>query len=122
MSMYLAFLGTTVALLVTMVFALARAVVGPSVFDRVLAANAFGTMTVLLIAAAGFLTDRPVFLDLALVYALMNFIGVIGPADTASGLVNTIPGVALTFYVGFVTLDSLGQISAISDVGAVTTF
>ena len=46
-------------------------------YDRVLAVNMFGTKTVLLIAVYGFLTDRPEFLDLAIVYALINFIGVI---------------------------------------------
>jgi len=71
------FVAAAVGLLVSMIFAMARAVAGPSVFDRILAANAFGTMTVLLIAVSGFLTGRPDFLDLALVYALMNFIGVI---------------------------------------------
>ena len=64
-------------LLITMVLALARASLGPTVFDRILAANAFGTQTVLLIAVAGYLQGRPDWLDLALVYALMNFIGVI---------------------------------------------
>ena len=67
----------TIALLVTMALALARAFLGPTVFDRVLAVNMFGTKTVLLIAVLGFLTDRPEFLDLSLVYALINFIGVI---------------------------------------------
>ncbi len=65
------------AILVTMSLALARAALGPTVFDRILALNMFGTKTVLLIAVIGFLTHRPDFLDLALVYALMNFIGVI---------------------------------------------
>lgn len=65
------------AILVTMGLALSRAAVGPTVFDRILAVNMFGTKTVLLIAVTGFLTRRPDFLDLALVYALMNFIGVI---------------------------------------------
>jgi multicomponent Na+:H+ antiporter subunit F len=66
-----------VAILVTMGLALARAGAGPTVFDRILALNMFGTKTVLLIAVIGFLTGRPDFLDLAIVYALMNFIGVI---------------------------------------------
>lgn len=65
------------AILVTMGLALSRAAAGPTVFDRILAVNMFGTKTVLLIAVIGFLTQRPDFLDLALVYALMNFIGVI---------------------------------------------
>ena len=68
---------TTIAILVTMALALARAAMGPTVFDRILALNMFGTKTVLLIAVLGFLTGRPDFLDLALVYALINFIGVV---------------------------------------------
>jgi multicomponent Na+:H+ antiporter subunit F len=66
-----------VGVLTTMALALARAFMGPTVFDRVLAANMFGTKTVLLIAVSGFLTGRPEWLDLALLYALMNFIGMI---------------------------------------------
>ena len=68
---------TMVAVLITMALALARAGLGPTVFDRILALNMMGTKTVLLIAVIGFLTERPDFLDLALLYALMNFIGVI---------------------------------------------
>ena len=60
-----------------MALVLTRALVGPTVFDRVLAVNSFGTKTVLLIAVIGFLTGRPEFLDLALVYALINFVGTI---------------------------------------------
>jgi len=65
------------AILVTMGLALARAALGPTVFDRILALNMFGTKTVLLIAVLCFMTDRTDFLDLALLYALLNFIGVI---------------------------------------------
>jgi multicomponent Na+:H+ antiporter subunit F len=60
-----------------MSLALVRAVLGPTVYDRVLAVNTFGTKTVLLIAVLGFLTDRPEFLDLSIAYALINFIGTI---------------------------------------------
>jgi multicomponent Na+:H+ antiporter subunit F len=67
----------SIVILVTMALALARSVLGPTVFDRILAVNMFGTLTVLLIAVLGFLSGRPDFLDLALVYALMNFIGTI---------------------------------------------
>ena len=63
--------------LITMVLALVRAFKGPTVFDRVLAANMFGTKTVLLIAVSGFLTGRPEWLDLALLYAMVNFTGMI---------------------------------------------
>ncbi len=75
--MELQFAVAAIALLITMTLAIARAVAGPTVFDRILAANAFGTKTVLLIAVIGFMTGRPDFLDLGLVYALINFIGVI---------------------------------------------
>lgn len=71
------FLAAVAALAATAALALVRAFLGPSVYDRVLAVNAVGTMTVLLIAALGFLSERPDFLDIALVYALINFIGTI---------------------------------------------
>jgi multicomponent Na+:H+ antiporter subunit F len=67
----------TVAILVAMALALLRACLGPTVYDRVLAVNAFGTKTVLMIAVLGFLAGRPEFLDIALVYALINFISTI---------------------------------------------
>jgi multicomponent Na+:H+ antiporter subunit F len=71
------FIVATAGILVSMSMALVRALLGPTVYDRVMAVNIFGTKTVLLIAVAGFLTERPEFLDLALVYALINFIGTI---------------------------------------------
>jgi multicomponent Na+:H+ antiporter subunit F len=73
MSLTVALLG----ILVTMGLALTRAALGPTTFDRILALNMFGTKTVLLIAVISFFTGRPDFLDLGLVYALINFIGVI---------------------------------------------
>jgi len=65
---------TTIAILVAMLFALVRALLGPTLYDRILAVNTFGTITVLFIGIFGFLTERPEFLDIALVYALINFI------------------------------------------------
>jgi multicomponent Na+:H+ antiporter subunit F len=62
------------AVLLTMALALTRALLGPSLFDRILAVNMFGTSTVLGIAVLGFVTGRPDFLDIALVYALISFI------------------------------------------------
>lgn len=71
-------LGVAMAgVLLTMLMALIRAVKGPTIFDRVLGVNTAGTCTVLFICVYGFLSGRPEFLDLALVYALMNFIGTI---------------------------------------------
>lgn len=68
---------TSVAILITMSLAMIRAIWGPTVFDRVLALNMFGTKTVLLICAVCFMMDRTDFLDLALLYSLMNFIGMV---------------------------------------------
>lgn len=67
----------SVAILVTMCLALFRAARGPTTYDRILALNLFGTSTVLLIAVTGFLYGRPEWLDLAMVYALCNFVGVL---------------------------------------------
>jgi multicomponent Na+:H+ antiporter subunit F len=69
------FLAATFLLLLAMTIVLIRAVRGPTPYDRILAVNVAGTMTVMLIAVAGFLVDRPHFLDLSLVYALLNFVG-----------------------------------------------
>ncbi len=57
------------------VFAVIRAMKGPTVFDRVLAANTIGTAAIMLLATRGFMLDRPEFLDIGLVYALLNLIG-----------------------------------------------
>ncbi len=73
----LMYLAAALAVLVTMFMAILRALLGPTVFDRILAVNMFGTKTVLLISVLGFLTGRPDFLDIALVYALINFVGII---------------------------------------------
>jgi multicomponent Na+:H+ antiporter subunit F len=68
----------TLSILFVMLLALIRAKMGPTIYDRILAVNVFGTKTVLLITIVGFLFGRPDFLDIALVYALINFISVIG--------------------------------------------
>ncbi len=66
-----------IAVLSAMVLVLYRAIKGPTVYDRILAVNAFGSLTMVLIADYGFLSGRADFLDLALVYALINFISTI---------------------------------------------
>ena len=71
------FITATIAILVVMLLLLLRAMLGPTVADRILAINTFGTTTVLLIALFGFLTNRPDFMDIALLYALINFISTI---------------------------------------------
>ena len=66
-----------VAMLSVMALALARALKADTVYDRILGVNMFGTKTVLFIALMGFLSGRPDFLDIAIVYALINFIGMV---------------------------------------------
>ena len=75
----------TLALLLTMALAMVRAMLGPTVYDRVLAVNMFGTKTVLLVSVIAFLFGRPDFLDLALAYALINFIGVLAVLEFFRG-------------------------------------
>ncbi|MFN0186552.1 MAG: monovalent cation/H+ antiporter complex subunit F [Aquabacterium sp.] len=65
------------ALLVTIGLALVRAALGPTLFDRAQAANTVGTVAMLLLAVLCFFDGRPEFLDLALVYGLLNVIGTI---------------------------------------------
>ncbi|GAB4357405.1 MAG: monovalent cation/H+ antiporter complex subunit F [Gammaproteobacteria bacterium] len=71
------FIAAAIAVVTAMLMALLRALLGPTIYDRILAVNSFGTKTVLAIALLGFLAGRPDFLDIALVYALINFIGTI---------------------------------------------
>lgn len=71
------FVAALLAILVTMGLALARALAGPTTYDRIAAVNMFGTKTVLLIAVLAFYSGRSDLLDIALVYALINFIGVV---------------------------------------------
>jgi len=66
-----------VAIIITISLALVRALLGPTVYDRITAMNMLGTKTILLIAVFAALTGRHDLLDIALVYALINFIGVI---------------------------------------------
>jgi len=71
------FLAAAAALIAAMILALARAFAGPTVYDRILAVNLIGSQTVLLIAVMGFVTGRPDFLDISLLYALINFVATI---------------------------------------------
>jgi multicomponent Na+:H+ antiporter subunit F len=71
------FAAAALLLLASLVLLLARAVLGPTVFDRLLGANTIGTLAVLLLATIGFLTGRPDFLDVAIVYGLLNIVGTI---------------------------------------------
>ncbi len=71
------FVFVTVIIAASMVLMLVRLFAGPTLYDRVLALNVFGSSTVLLIGALGMLFGRSDFLDIALLYALINFVGTI---------------------------------------------
>jgi multicomponent Na+:H+ antiporter subunit F len=71
------FAAAALALLAALVLALVRAIAGPTVFDRALAANSIGTLAMMMLAVLGFLDGRPEFLDLAILYGLLNVIGTI---------------------------------------------
>ncbi len=66
-----------VAVLVALALVLTRALLGPSVFDRALAVNTAGTLAMLLLSLVGFLAGRPEFMDIAIVYGLLNVLGTI---------------------------------------------
>lgn len=68
------FAAAAIAILLALTLAVIRAIRGPTVFDRVLAGNSVGTLAILLLAVAGFLTGRPEWLDIGLTYALLNVI------------------------------------------------
>ena len=64
-------------ILIAIAVGLIRAFLGPTLYDRVLAVNMAGTLTVLFVAVLGFMMDRPEFLDIALVYVLISFVSTI---------------------------------------------
>lgn len=72
-----AYLAAAIAILVAMVLGLVRALLGPTVFDRILAVNMFGTKAVLLVSVFSFFSGRKDLLDIALLYSLLNFVAVV---------------------------------------------
>jgi multicomponent Na+:H+ antiporter subunit F len=71
-------LGIAIYMIILIALPLYRLVKGPTVFDRVIAAGLIGVNSVLLLAVIGFGFDRlDMFIDLAIVYALLNFVGIV---------------------------------------------
>ena len=71
------FLAGLIACAITGILILVRIILGKTTFDRVLAVNSLGTVIVISISLHGFYSNRPEFLDIAIVYALINFIGTV---------------------------------------------
>lgn len=72
---YAMFVAPALAILAAMTLAIIRALIGPTVFDRVLAANSIGTSAIMLLAVVGFINGRPEWLDIGITYGLLNLIG-----------------------------------------------
>ena len=71
------FLAGLIACAITGILILVRIILGETIFDRILAVNSLGTIIVIGISLHGFYSNRPEFLDIAIVYALINFIGTV---------------------------------------------
>ena len=71
------FLAGLIACAITGILILVRTILGETTFDRILAVNSLGTVIVISISLHGFYSNRPEFLDIAIVYALINFIGTV---------------------------------------------
>lgn len=59
----------------TILLCLYRAVFGPGTFNRIVAANVIGTKAIVLLIVVGYIIERPHFIDIALMYAVLSFIG-----------------------------------------------
>ncbi len=68
------YLATAIAMLIGLFIILIRAVIGPTIYDRILATNAIGTKTILFVTLLGYISGRTEFIDMAIVYALITFI------------------------------------------------
>lgn len=68
---------TLVACAISIIILFVRAVKGPTPFDRVLAVNSIGTVIILSISLHGFAMGRPEFVDISILYAILNFLGTI---------------------------------------------
>ena len=78
------YIAVTIVILLAIVMGLVRAFRGPTLYDRVMAANMIGTLTVLMVSVLGFMTGRPEFLDIALVYVLISFVSTIAVLKVCS--------------------------------------
>ncbi len=74
-------LSVGIGLCILVFFVLYRVVFGPGVFNRVAALSAIGTKTLIILLIIGFLYNRvEMFIDISLVYALLNLIGTLAAA------------------------------------------
>ena len=74
------FIASGIILSFTIFLCLYRVVYGPGVENRVIAVNTIGTKTIILLVAIGFILKRPIFIDISIVYAMINFIATLAIA------------------------------------------
>ena len=74
-----AIIAATLGLVVCMILILVRALLGPTVYDRILAVNTFGTVTVMMIAVGGYLMGNAKWKGVL----LRDFLAVVQPAPGA---------------------------------------
>jgi multicomponent Na+:H+ antiporter subunit F len=68
------FLSVAIIIVIASFVSLYRGLEGPGIFNRIIAVNVIGTKTIVLLVLIGFIYERPDFFDIALVYAILNFI------------------------------------------------
>lgn len=74
------FYASVVVLTLTIFLCLYRVVIGPGVENRLIAVNTIGTTTIIILVLIGLIYGRPIFLDIAIVYAMINFIATLAVA------------------------------------------
>jgi len=74
------FYASVVVLILTIFLCLYRVVIGPGVENRLIAVNTIGTTTIIILVIIGLIYGRPIFLDIAIVYAMINFIATLAVA------------------------------------------
>ncbi len=80
------FLNIDIFLCLLIFCCLYRALRGPTVFDRMIAVGAIGTKTLIILVLIGFIFGRvDMFIDISIVYALLNFLGTLAAAKYFEG-------------------------------------
>lgn len=79
------FQASVIILIITIFVCLYRVVFGPGVENRLIAVNTVGTKTIILLVLIGFIFDRSIFLDIAIIYAMINFIATLAIAKYLKG-------------------------------------
>jgi multicomponent Na+:H+ antiporter subunit F len=80
------FIFSAIIIMLFIFVCLYRGIKGPTVADRIVAINVIGTKTIIIIIMVSFIFHETFFIDVALIYALINFIATLGIARYLGGL------------------------------------